>query len=426
MHFKVLRWLGFSFLAVLLAGCSFLGSTPQQGQSKPIQNQATNTRAALSPTIDAVAEQVLSNMHLHSWNPGAQTRGVTTGGLFINWKMSNPQVTNAVNPGPDGNSQHNHDPQVDLLYLISLAEYHQLHPADSAHDTDIAHTTALVLADFQNYNTPKGWLYFYLLNAGTMLQNADLVNEAHTAASNFYKNWYDPQAGYVYVRNHHPGDYSVDHIFQCGAALIDAGTRWHIPDWVQAGQKTIDHTLQVALDPTYHQFYNSMIVGSNGQDSVQNYQAKPSTQGEAMQALLIAYELTHNQHYLDVVKLVLQTLFGSSGLWDKTQGGFYFALDMKKGKLLTDYKETRSQTLVLVALNHYNKIAAQAFAQQEQQLIQVISNNFYQHTYMGFFYRVTPDFRVYVSKPGGGIGVEDFFTTEAMGSAVDALQQTEM
>ncbi len=121
----------------------------------------------------------------------------------------------------------------------------------------------------------------------------------------------------------------------------------------------------------------------------------------------------------------MQNLFGSSVLWDKTNGGLFFALDMSSGKLLNDYKETRSQTLTLISLNAYNQ-AKQALAAQEQQLITVLTDHFYQHTYHGFFYRVTPNFQVYVSRPGAGIGVEDYFTTEAMGSSLDALQQTEL
>jgi len=56
----------------------------------------------------------------------------------------------------------------------------------------------------------------------------------------------------------------------------------------------------------------------------------------------------------------------------------------------------------------------------------VITDHFYQATYHGFFYRVKSDFQVYVSRPNAGIGVEDYFTTEAMGSALDALQATEL
>jgi c-di-AMP phosphodiesterase-like protein len=176
-------------------------------------------------------------------------------------------------------------------------------------------------------------------------------------------------------------------------------------------------------------FYNSMTVGSDGHDQVQNYQAKPSTQGEAVTALVSAYTLTHHQHYLDVAAQVLQSLFGPSGLWDQQRGGLYFAFDMQAGKLLNSYKETRSQTLTLISLHNYDQAVRptgnQPFTQLEQQLITVLTDHFYERTYHGFFYRVTPDFQVYVDKAGQGIGVEDYFTTEAMGSATDALQQME-
>src|SRR6266852_358913 len=117
---------------------------------------------------------------------------------------------------------------------------------------------------------------------------------------------------------------------------------------------------------------------------------------------------------------------GQAVCWISSVGDFSLHLKCKKGQLLAGYKETRSQTLVLISLLKYDQAAGKPqFAQQEQQLVSVLTDQFYQHTYHGYFYRVTPDFKVYVDKPGQGIGVEDFFTTEAMGSSLDALQQTE-
>ncbi len=364
-------------------------------------------------------------MHLHSWNAGAMTRKTVTGGLYINWKMDNPAITNAVTAGPDGNPQHNHDPQVDLYYLTSLAEYHQLHPNDHSFDSDTARMIPLVVADFKAYNVPKGWLYFYLLKDGQMVNNADLVNEAHSLAGDFFTKWYDPSLGFVYDRNHSPADYAVDHALMCGAALIDAGQRWNMPAWVGAGTSTVNHILSVAIDPRFHQFYNSMLVKKDGHDVPENLQAKPSTQGQADDAVITAYTLTHNTHYLDVAGQILQSLFNSP-LWDTARGGFYFAIDMSNGALLNKYKETRSQFLVLLALHHFNQARAQ-LTQQEQALTTVIVSHFYQSTYHGFFYRVQPNFQPYISNSSGSSHfVEDYFTTEAMGGAMDALQSLEM
>lgn len=418
-------------VTLLVAGCGlFASSATSTPTASSIRNESTRV-SALAPSIDQVSAGVLMNMHLHAWNPDAMTRGVVTGGLYINWKMDDPSIRNAVRPGPDGNPQHNHDTQVDLLYLTALAEYSQAHPQDHTFDSDITHMTSVVLADFGNYNVPKGWIYFYLLKNGLLLHNRDLVNEAHNAASNYYTAWYDPTLGFVYDRAHRPGDYSTDHSIYCGAALIDAGQRWNNPNWVSAGIKTIDHVISVGLDPRYHLFYNNMIVNPAGQDSVENYQAKPSTQGQIADALVTAYTLTHRQRYLDVARLVLQSMFNSD-LVDSNLGGLFFAIDMKHGKLLGDYKETRSQGLTLIGLHHYDQVMLQVsgqqpFATQEQQMINVITGHFYEKTYHGFFYRLTPDFRIYVSRAHvTGIGTEDYFSTEAMGGTLDALQQAEM
>jgi len=408
-------------VALLLAACGPFGGNPT---STPTVGNLSTRVVSTNPTIDQLVRNVLVNMQQHAWNPRAMTGNVVTGGLYINWKMSEPSLTNAVRPGPDGNPQHNHDPQVDLFYLSALAQYHQLHPQDHSFDNDIAQMTSVVLAEFGAYSVPKGWIYFYLLNDGLLLHNRDLVNEAHTTAVNFFDTWYVPSRGLVYDKSHSPGDYSIDHSLMCGAALIDAGHCWNQPNLVKAGKNTIDLILAVALDPGYNLFYNSVVLNKDGKDVPQNYQAKPSTQGQAVDALVTAYMLTHTTHYLDVAGQVLQSLF-RSGLWDSARGGLYFAIDMKQGLLLTDYKETRSQTLVLLALHHFNQVSAQ-FTQQERQLTAVITDHFYQATYHGFFYRVKSDFQVYVSRPNAGIGVEDYFTTEAMGSALDALQATEL
>lgn len=432
MRYPLLRILSISLAAILvLLTVAYLlfwhqsQSAAQHTTTITYQDPSMQV-GTLSPIIDQLTRQVLNNMHLHAWNSNARTRGVVTGGLYINWKMDDPALTNAVRPGPDGNPQHNHDIQVDLLYLTALAEYHAIHPQDHNYDEDITHMTRAVIADFHIYSLPKGWIYFYMLRDGLLLHNSTLVNEAHAIATNFYIHWYDPTLDFVYDRAHHPGDYSPNDSLQCGAALIEAGQRWKQPAWVIAGEMTMKHILAVSLNQQYHLFYESMSVNPTGQDTVKNYQAKPSTQGESVDALMTAYQLTHDQTYLDATNQVLHSLFGSSGLWDTAYGGFFFARELNTGKLLTGYKETRGQSLALMGLNLFNQVEHQQLAAQEKQLISVVTTHFYQSIYHGFFYRVTPDFQVYVSRPGAGIGVEDYFSTEAMGSSLIALQLTEL
>ena len=170
-----------------------------------------------------------------------------------------------------------------------------------------------------------------------------------------------------------------------------------------------------------------MIVASDGTQRVANAQAKPDSQGSIAEALLHAYAQIHNPRYLNVAHQILQSLLVTSGLWDQSSGGLFFALDMSKGSIGRGYKETRSQAHVLIALARYNKIlqlAGQApqLMDKESQLIFLLTNKFYQSTYHGYFYRVTPTFSPYVTSSSV---IETYFTTEAMGIALDALQQTE-
>ncbi len=378
-----------------------------------------------APAIDQLVQQVLLNIRANGWNPYATTHNQVTGGLYINWEMTNPSNTNV------GATPTSHDPQVDLYYLNALAEYHQLHPQDHSYDGDIQRASSQVTLDFANYNVPKGWIYFYLLHDGFLLHNSLLLAEAYLAAYNFYAHWYDPAVGLVYNGNHTTGgDYEVNHTLECGAALLDAGKRWNRADWAQAGQSTIDHTLAITISPRYFLFYKSMLVLPNGTQQVENYQAQPTTQGDAVNALVTVYNLTHNQYYLNIAGLILSEMFNGP-LLDRINGGLFFALDMSTGALLQSYKETRGQTLSLLGLYHYNLALSQLGMQQQflamqQQLINLLTYNFYQPVYHGFFYRVTPTFGIYTSKPGQGYGYEDYFTTEAMGTAMDALQQTEV
>ncbi len=421
-------------LLLFTLGCSSATVVQSTAEAQSAKNKPTHAVSttgvtpvsSLAPTIDGVVQKVLTNMHQHAWNANAMTHNTVTGGLYINWKMSDPSITNVTNPGADGDTDHNHDPQVDLLYLESLAEYAQLHPHDTTYSDDLQRATSLVLADFKNYSMPKGWVYFALLKASALLHNTALADTAHTVANNFYTHSYDVTLGFVYNRTHSPGVYNSDHTLTCGAALIDAGIRWNTPEWVTAGEKTIEHTIAVAQDPQYHLFYYSMTVGNNGQDIVSNYKAKPATQGQIVDALLTAYSLVHRKQYLDVATQVLQAVEQTSGLWDSALEGYYFAFDLSKGVPITAYKETRSQSLMLLALHHYDTLIHPLYVAKEGQIVDVLTGHFYEPTYHGYFYRTTSDFGIFVTRQKQGVGTEDYFTTEAMGGAMDALQTTEL
>ncbi|GLV55072.1 hypothetical protein KDH_19190 [Dictyobacter sp. S3.2.2.5] len=386
----------------------------------------------LDQAIDQVAQQVLLNISVNGFNPNAKTKSLTTGGLYVNWMMNNPTQINKVNPNTNDDPPTSHDIQTDLFYLNALAEYKFLHRGDTRYDLEIQKITPIVHYEFFNYNLPKGWVYFYLLRDGFFLNDPVLTQEASMAASNYYTHWFDPALNLLYNKSHTPGVYSVEHSITAGAALMDAGTRWHQPAWIQAGKSTLTTALAASYNLQSHLFYNNMMVNSDGTEVVTNDQAKASTQGSVVEALMEAYMLTHDQQYLDVASQVLQSLLVSSGLWDQSNGGLYFALDLNSGKLEQKYKETRAQAHTLIGLYRFNQVMRaigrpQVFLDKQQQLVSLLATRFYEPNYHGYFYRVTPDFQIYVSNDASGQPQqENYFTTEAMGLALDALQQTEM
>jgi hypothetical protein len=402
----------------------------RQTPALPVEMTEPPGVGELVPGIDQVAREVLSNIRQHGWNPAAETRGAVTGGLYINWQMDDPHQTNALRQGLNQETSEKHDNQVDLYYLNALAQYQALHPRDRTFAGELQRALKLVKSEFRDYNLPKGWIYFFLLRDGLLLHDSDLLAAARTAAEHYYRNWYDPAAGLIYNRRANPGNSNVEHTLNCGAALIDAGMRWDRADWVNAGETTIQNTIKQAYNPKYHLFYNNFLVKPDHRIAILNAQAKPSTQGNGVTALLAAYNLTKGVEYLEIARQTLTSLF-SGPLWDTQRGGLYFALDMANGKLNNQYKETRGQTLALIGLYRYNQLMlaqkqVELVVDKQLRLIDLLRTRFYQATYHGFFYRVTPGFGVYSSEQGRtGIGYEKFFTTEAMGTALDALQQTE-
>jgi uncharacterized protein YyaL (SSP411 family) len=214
--------------------------------------------------------------------------------------------------------------------------------------------------------------------------------------------------------------------------LIDAGMHWNHPDWVQAGKSTINTVMSASYQMQSQLFFNNMSVNTDGTEVVSNDQAKTATQGSAVEALVDAYALTHEPLYLTIANQVLQGLFIKNGLWDQSNGGLFFALDLDNHTLRNQYKETRAQTHALIGLYKYNQIMQtlgrpQLYPDKQQQLLALLKYNFYQPIYHGYFYRLAPNFHNYISKTSDGTPqTENYFTTEAMGLALDAIQQTEL
>src|SRR6266702_136036 len=138
--------LALSLLCLLLAGCWPFPTAKRSTQTgTPTPNQPGTTIASNpSAKIDTIVQQVIENVRQNGWNP-------QTGGLYTNWQMDDPSITNNLSATDDPSDALKHDPQVDLFYLMSLADYHALHPGDHRFDTETQRTKQVVLSEIKAY-----------------------------------------------------------------------------------------------------------------------------------------------------------------------------------------------------------------------------------------------------------------------------------
>ena len=65
--------IGLPVLLVLLAGTYFFLSQ-SKADTGSVQQTTIGKGITLSPVVDQLSQQVLTNMHDHAWNPDAMTR----------------------------------------------------------------------------------------------------------------------------------------------------------------------------------------------------------------------------------------------------------------------------------------------------------------------------------------------------------------
>src|SRR5579859_1989966 len=174
-------------LLIVLAGCwpfpdqnatTSSTATPIGGTvPSQVSTPSVPTIGQLNAKIDDITQKVLDNVRQHGWNPN-------TNGLYTNWRMSDPTQTQLLTVGADNSLKH--DPQVDLFYLQSLADYHALHPQDHQFDSELDKTTKLVLSELKAYSSFKGWMYFFLQRSGALTGNQALESAAISFAQSIY------------------------------------------------------------------------------------------------------------------------------------------------------------------------------------------------------------------------------------------------
>lgn len=418
--------------------------------------------------VVAIAQGVLTNILQHGWNPDAAYKGnykpaPGPGGLFINWQYNDPSITNVQGNGVDITPyQTNHDPQVCLRYLQCVAKYLQISPQERQHLDNPAfpHTrlnTFLwhVIQDFTGYSTPKGFIYFSLLETGQKLRHQALLSLAKSVAQSFMRSY---RNGYFWSYKATGATYSTNSCMGVSAALLDNALRFPnetfynttfkmtqgASDCILAAKSGLDHILAVARDATYGLCWDTMsvdYVAGNDQPvpiahTTNHFSSRASTSLECAEHLLTAARILGNPDSGNIHPLlddpIRATTYQNAAyqmvnsvyalMWDTTLGGFFFNVDTTGYSVTRIYKETRATATAIRAYLQTQAFTT-GYAPYLQQCVNVLCDDtkFYKSLAPGYVYRTKTDFSFYVTSPGQGVGLEDQVTTEAMGVCVDAL-----
>jgi hypothetical protein len=418
----------------LVAAC-----THQTPQPRPTPLHSTSPALGhAGPPEPATAARVLDilrQMNANAFNPQAPpAKGASRpGGLFVNWRgtwQGNPATaaanTNIQSSGlsdQQAGSKPRHDPLTDLVYLVNLDAYLTSHPDERDFTADAARVEPIVHQEYANAGYYRCWVYFQLRDLGQLEPGQGWDDIADHLAAGVYRHYYNSQAGAI-ADPRHGGIYRTDFAAECGAMLIDIGSRQHNAAWTEAGNAALGHLLARAQNPETHLFPLQMMLGQT-KDTVVQAQVKMGEEAQLLNAFLDAYDLTGNKDYLNAAVQGVDSLYSPAiGLWDRVHGGFFYSVDANGSHLRAAYKETR-QAWMLLLLQHLDRIEGGGeWTQKEHEMLAVVRDKLWQQRIGGYPYREGPGFVLYQSSdgPGNAYVVEDWVTSEAMGIACESLE----
>ena len=405
-------------LCIIVSGCSLFGnSTPPAPvlKPKPVVN-GTPGGTSLSgtpvndPQLDTMVKQSLDDINQYGY--GSTNKYGT--GIRINWYRNDP--TSQQNVGHDG--------QNDIRTYENMVWYEARHPGDTSMKANIARLQPIVYAEWattansKGSSDPKGWIYF-------LFQRLAQYDDS-TIWTNTMKHWatiiakaIDPNAGVAHTRivtstadnsPSCPDGYRVDQTLENGLALIDAGTRFNEPNWVQIGSQEVDTVIKQAYVTKYHMFARIVCQGQ-----ISDWEAKGGEIGQEVDALLKTGSYIHNDTYLNLAKDILDAVSNpATGLRDMQYGGIYFKFLLDSGTVDKSRKEMR-QLEILQAVHEANAIFNNRYADFESSLIKVAKSSFFPMPVAGWMYEVSNNYQLYK-------GTENWISTEASVIAMEAIQ----
>ena len=441
------RLIGLLVVVVLLIAIplAFLLSRKQSAPYVPPVPEPAPSNSVLS-----IEQSILDNIKTNGYNNNSSiNHGL--GGLWVNWQYgSSPLQTNFNGSGsPDGGSVDppRHDPYTDLRYLHNLWLYQSQNPTDTRYKSEIEKYTPIIKAEFNQSRDERGWLFDE--------EFMDLYNLSHDS---FYKDTaislvegfaqkFDPKVGSIYKTNtaHPLGSYRVDLVLESGCALIQAGTLFQNPEWVQKGQSIVNFVYAHAYMPQYHMFPEQvdrvhLEDGSvnpsevffsdqtNQSYTVSGNQMSMGSLSQMILSLLHTYQVTHSQDFLHKATDLLDQLSlpqNSLGLWDTVNMGYFLRVSFTgtgptnpgKMNLKSHDKEAGRQMTMLQVFHLANTLTNNKYQTMEAQMRTVAVSKAYYAPVDGVFYEVKSDWTPLTVKGQP----QDWVTTEAMGIELEGL-----
>lgn len=417
----------------------------------PGQTATTGPTAAPPAAVLNIEHSMLDNIANYGYNnSGNVNNGL--GGLWVNWKYGSASIE-AKNlngsgvPDTSNSSSLRHDPETDLRYLHALWLYQSRNPNDTQYKSQIDKFTTIIKTEFNQSRDERGWLFdeefmdLYRLSGDSFYKDT-----AMSLARSYAKN-FDPKVGTIYKKNSgHPlGSYRVDLSLEAGCALIQAGTLFQNPTWVQEGQSTVNFIYDHAYIAQYHTFpaqvdevhlpgggvNPSEVFFSDSQNQDYTVAGNIMEMGALAQisfSLLNTYQVTHQQDYLNKATDLLDQLTSTSntlGLWDNTNKGYFLGItftgsgpkDPGTLQLKSQNKEAGRQMTILQVFHLANSLTNNRYQLMEQQMRDVAINKAYYAPGHGVLYEVQPDWTPVLAH-----GVQqDWVTSEATGAELEAL-----
>lgn len=422
-----------------------MGSTTP-GTPTPVPGGPTLVPVPAAAVLN-VEQSILNNIQTNGDARNTKFNG-GLGGLWVNWRGASPSPSFQTNLDDNGHPDSTrHDPLTDIRYLHALWLYKSQHPTDTRYQSELDKYTKIIQKEYTQSNNERGWLFDEeFLDLYRLSQDPFYKETAISLATSYAQN-FNAKVGIIFKRNaqHPQGSYRVDLVLEAGCALIQAGTLFQHPDWVQKGQSIINFIYAHAYIPRYHMFpeqIDQVLLPDGSVNPTEVFYSDSQRQsytvsGNIMEmgalsqmifSLVSVYQVTHQQDFLNKATDLLDQVSlpqNPLNLWDKEHEGYYMGIvftgtgpgDPGQIQMKSLTKEAGRQMTMLPVFHLMNSFTNNKYQLMEEQMRDVALYKAYYAPAQGVLYEVNADWtpKLVHGQP------QNWVTSEAMGVELEAL-----